>query len=83
LTGGVDENYEKWCQDNRCSAKIQQQYFIIKKGRACGMYVREEEYLYGFGGKARRKVWDVNIRGDNHVHYNKSLSFLEYHSHSG
>jgi hypothetical protein len=25
-------------------------------------------------------LWDVDIRSDNHVHYNKYLSSLEYHS---
>jgi hypothetical protein len=28
-------------------------------------------------------LWDVHIRSDSHVHYNKYLSFLEYHSQSG
>jgi hypothetical protein len=27
-------------------------------------------------------LWDVDIRSDNHVHYNKYLSFLEYHNQS-
>jgi hypothetical protein len=29
------------------------------------------------------KLWDVDICSDNHVHYNKYLSSLEYHSRSG
>jgi hypothetical protein len=32
---------------------------------------------------AQNLVWDVDIRSDNHVNYNKYLSSLEYHSWSG
>jgi hypothetical protein len=29
------------------------------------------------------KLWDVDIRSDNHVNYNKYSLLLEYHSQSG
>jgi hypothetical protein len=28
-------------------------------------------------------LWDVDIRSDSHIHYNKYLSSLEYYSQSG
>jgi hypothetical protein len=37
----------------------------------------------GFVPYLTKKVWDVDICSDNHVHHNKYLLSLEYHSWSG